>query len=121
MRGDEENVGVQFNLYIIDLGKGKELGPKTAYIAFLITLYLGLWYIRVLSGKNTFESHPMASLYNCTLSEEHTLISSLKRSIFNHCQVQKPVIYITKLETGTRPFYQAAVFTEIADIFLYSK
>lgn len=66
MRGDEENIGAQLNLYIIDSGKRMELGPSTAWVAFLLTLYSRLWYIRrsftVLSGKDSFEGHPVASL-----------------------------------------------------------
>jgi len=46
VRRDEENIGVRFNLYIIDSGKRKELGPSTACVAFLLTLYSRLWYIR---------------------------------------------------------------------------
>ena len=125
MRGDEENIGVQFNLYIIDSGKRKELGPSTACVGFLLTLYSRLQYIRrsftVLSGKDSFEGHPVASLKNFTLSKGQTLTSTQKRTVSTHRQIQKPAIDINKLKTGTGPFYQTAVFTEIVCTFLYSK
>lgn len=68
MRGGEEDRGVQFSFYIIDLGKRKELGPSTACVAFLLTLYSRLRSIRrshaVPSGEDSFEGGITAEFYS---------------------------------------------------------
>lgn len=38
VRGDEENIRVQFDFSMIDFDKRKELGPNSMCITFMLTL-----------------------------------------------------------------------------------
>lgn len=61
VRGDEENIGVQFNFCIIDFSKRKELGPNTICITFLLTLISGISEDpSVNSRRDSFKGCPMA-------------------------------------------------------------
>lgn len=113
VRGDEENIGPQFNLCVIDSGKRKGPGPSPVCGVFMLNLSLRL------ADKVLYSSFWKEHIWRspCGICN---ILPRKEASLLN-CQILKPVIGIKKLETGPGLFSPTAAFAEIVYTFLYSK
>lgn len=101
-----ENIVVLFNLYVTDSGKRKELGPNTACITYLLTLYLRLWYNRrsftVHSGREQLQRSPHG------INVKFPIVS--RRDPYINPERERRICYLKK-----QPYFQG---TESGNIYI---